>query len=107
MTSLNRFDIFLVHLEPITGSEIGKTRPCAVLSPDDAINALRTVIIAPLTSKRKYYKFRVQLRFRRQQGEIMLDQLRSVDKSRLINKIGKVSVDKHDEILSKLREMFS
>jgi len=104
---LNRFDIFLVRLDPTAGSETGKTRPCVVLSPDDAINALRTVIVAPLTSRRKYYKFRVQLRFRRQPGEIMLDQLRAVDKSRLINKIGKVSQDKHDEILSKLREMFS
>jgi mRNA interferase MazF len=104
---LNRFDIFLVRLDPTTGGETGKTRPCAVLSPDDAINALRTVIIAPLTSQRKYYKFRVQLRFRRQPGEIMLDQLRAVDKTRLINKIGKVPGDKHDEILSKLKEMFS
>jgi mRNA interferase MazF len=104
---LNRFDIFLVRLDPTTGSETGKTRPCAVLSPDDAINALHTVIIAPLTSQRKYYKFRVQLRFRRQQGEIMLDQLRAVDKTRLVNKIGKVPRDKHEEILSKLKEMFS
>ncbi len=104
---MHRFDIYLCRLDPRVGSETGKTRPCVVISPDELNQVLRTVIVAPLTTQRKYYKLRVQCRFRRQQGEIMIEQLRAVDKSRLINKIGKLSEDKHEEVLARLKEMFA
>jgi mRNA interferase MazF len=104
---LKRFDIYLADLNPTRGAEIGKVRPCVIVSPDELNDKLHTVILAPMKSNPKYYRLRVQYRFRRNQSEIMLDQIRSIDKSRLINKIGKVSADKQSEVLSKLREMFT
>lgn len=104
---MKRFDIYLIRLDPTVGSEVRKVRPCVIVSPDDLNNVLNTVIVAPMTTARKHYKLRVQYRLRRTQGEIMIDQLRAVDKSRLTQQVGKISADKCEEILSKLREMFS
>jgi mRNA interferase MazF len=104
---LRRFDIYLCRLSPTVGSEISKTRPVVVISPDELNKVLNTVIVAPLTSQRKFYRLRVQCSFPRQQSEIMIDQSRAVDKLRLINKVGKLSEDKHAELLSKLKEMFA
>jgi mRNA interferase MazF len=104
---LRRFDIYLCRLSPTDGSEISKTRPVVVISPDELNKVLNTVIVAPLTSQRKFYRLRVQCSFPRQQSEIMIDQSRAVDKLRLINKVGKLSEDKHAELLSKLKEMFA
>jgi mRNA interferase MazF len=104
---LRRFDIYLCSLSPTIGSAVRKTRPCVVISPDELNQVLNTVIVAPLTSQRKFYRLRVQCRFRRQQSEVMIDQLHAVDKLRLINKVGKLSEDKHAELLAKLKEMFA
>jgi mRNA interferase MazF len=86
---VNRFEIWLVSLDPTKGSEIAKTRPCLVISPDSANKYLNTVLVAPLTHTRKKYPTRVNCEFDSQDGQIALDQMRSVDKNlRLVKKIG-------------------
>jgi len=100
-----RFEIYLVTLDPTVGSEIQKTRPCIVISPDE-INILRTVIIAPLTSKGFDFIFRPKIKFQNKEGLVLLDQIRTVDKKRLIKKIGKVDENKAKEIANTLVEMF-
>ena len=103
---VSRFEIYLVKLDPTVGSEIQKTRPCIVISPDE-INILRTVIIAPLTSKGFEFIFRPKIKFQNKDGLVLLDQIRTVDKSRLVKKIGKVDENKAKEIADILVEMFS
>src|SRR5205814_4226590 len=88
---VKRFDVYLIHLDPTQGSEIRKTRPCLIVSPDEMNRYLGTVIIAPLTSTLREYPTRVTLRFQRKLGQIALDQIRTIDKSRLIRKLGQVS----------------
>ena len=102
---VSRFEIYLVALDPTVGSEIQKTRPCIVISPDE-INILRTVIIAPLTSKGFDFIFRPKIKFQNKEGLVLLDQIRTVDKKRLIKKIGKVDENKAKEIADTLVEMF-
>ena len=102
---VSRFEIYLVALDPTVGSEIQKTRPCIVISPDE-INILRTVIIAPLTSKGFDFIFRPKIKFQNKEGLVLLDQIRTVDKKRLIKKIGKVDENKAKEIANTLVEMF-
>ena len=101
---VSRFEIYLVALDPTVGSEIQKTRPCIVISPDE-INILRTVIIAPLTSKGFNFIFRPKIRFQDKEGLVLLDQIRTVDKKRLIKKIGKIDENKAKEIADMLVEM--
>jgi len=103
---VSRFEIYLVKLDPTVGSEIQKTRPCIVISPNE-INILRTVIIAPLTSKGFEFIFRPKIQFQNKDGLVLLDQIRTVDKSRLVKKIGKVDENKEKEIADILVEMFS
>ena len=102
---VSRFEIYLVALDPTVSSEIQKTRPCIVISPDE-INILRTVIIAPLTSKGFNFIFRPKIRFQDKEGLVLLDQIRTVDKKRLIKKIGKIDENKAKEIADMLVEMF-
>ncbi len=102
---VSRFEIYLVALDPTVGSEIQKTRPCIVISPDE-INILRTIIIAPLTSKGFNFIFRPKIKFQNKEGLVLLDQIRTVDKKRLIKKIGKVDENKAKEIADTLVEMF-
>ena len=102
---VSRFEIYLVALDPTVGSEIQKTRPCIVISPDE-INILRTVIIAPLTSKGFDFIFRPKIKFQNKEGLVLLDQIRTVDKKRLIKKIGKADENKAKEIADMLVEMF-
>jgi len=102
---VSRFEIYLVALDPTVGSEIQKTRPCIVISPDE-INILRTVIIAPLTSKGFDFIFRPKIKFQNKEGLVLLDQIRTVDKKRLIKKIGKIDENKAKEIADILVEMF-
>jgi mRNA interferase MazF len=85
-----RFDVYLVNLDPTVGSEIQKTRPCLVISPDEINRNIRTVIIAPMTSSLKNYPTRVSCTFRKKQGQIVLDQIRTIDKKRLIKKLGTI-----------------
>ncbi len=105
VTKVSRFEIYLVALDPTVGSEIQKTRPCIVISPDE-INILRTVIIALLTSKGFNFIFRPKIKFQNKEGMVLLDQIRTVDKKRLIKKIGKVDENKAKEIANTLVEMF-
>ncbi len=102
---VSRFEIYLVALNPTVGSEIQKTQPCIVISPDE-INILRTIIIAPLTSKGFNFIFRPKIKFQNKEGLVLLDQIRTVDKKRLIKKIGKIDENKTKEIADTLVEMF-
>jgi mRNA interferase MazF len=101
-----RYEIYLVKLNPTVGSEIQKTRPCIVISPDE-MNILKTVIIAPLTSKGFDFIFRPKITFQDKNGLVLLDQIRTVDKSRLTKKIGVVEEKKAQEIADVIVEMFT
>jgi len=102
---IQRYEIYLVKLNPTVGSEIQKTRPCIVISPNE-MNILNTVIIAPLTSKGFDFIFRPKITFQEKNGLVLLDQIRSVDKKRLVKKIGYVEEKKAKEISKTLVEMF-
>ncbi len=102
-----RFEVYLVILDPTVGSEIKKTRPCIIISPNEMNNHISTVIIAPLTSRLRNYPTRVPCKVEGKQGQVVLDQIRTVDKSRLIKKITTISKPVQNKITSKLLEMFS
>ncbi|MEY3758833.1 MAG: hypothetical protein RIR39_324 [Pseudomonadota bacterium] len=102
---VNRFDVYLIELDPAIGSEIKKTRPCVIVSPNE-MNCLKTVLIAPMTTKGFQAPSRVELQFQDKTGLILLDQLRSVDKSRLIKKLGAVDSKTQKIISSTLVNMF-
>ena len=102
---INRFEIYLVKLNPTVGSEIQKTRPCIVISPNE-MNILKTVIVAPLTSKGFDFIIRPKINFQEKDGLILLDQIRAVDKSRLIKKIGTIEEETAKIVSSTLVEMF-
>jgi len=102
-----RHEVWLVSLDPTQGAEIRKTRPCVVISPDEMNRHLRTVIIAPMTSTIKPYPSRINLTFQGQQGQIVLDQLRTVDGSRLARKLGRVSPRRAHDLSRCLQEMFA
>ena len=104
---MNRFDVYLVVLDPAVGSEIQKTRPGLIVSPDDLNDHLRTVLIAPMTTTVKAYPFRVQCRFGGKKGSIALDQMRAVDKSRLGLRLGILEGTTQGEVLSALAAMFA
>lgn len=104
---MKRFDIYLVKLNPTLGSEIKKTRPCVIISPDEMNDYINTVIVAPMTSTTKSYPTRVNNTFQGKQGQIVLDQIRTVDKIRLVKKIGILDVTSQDEVLSILAQMFA
>lgn len=104
---VKRFDVFLVNLDPTIGSEIKKTRPCTVVSPDEMNRHVRTVIVAPMTTRGVSYPTRVSCKFKGKQGQIVLDQLRTVDKARLIKKLGAVTPATRERVLSVLAEMFA
>jgi mRNA interferase MazF len=102
-----RFDIFLINLDPTIGSEIQKTRPCVIISPNEMNRHIATVIIAPMTTKGKVYPTRVACQFRDKNGQIVLDQIRTIDKIRLIKKLGQISLDEQRVVLDTLAEMFA
>jgi mRNA interferase MazF len=104
---VNRFDVFLINLDPTVGSEIQKTRPCLIISPDEMNRHIRTVIVAPMTTAGKDYPTRVPCEFQRKKGQIVLDQVRTIDKSRLIKKIGTVDPQVQAEVISTLQSMFA
>ena len=104
---IRRFDVYLINLDPTVGSEIQKTRPCLIISPDEMNRHIATVIVAPLTTQGRDYPTRVACKFRGKQGQIVLDQLRTADKFRLIKKLGKVDDLTQTKVLAKLKEMFS
>ncbi len=104
---IKRFDVYLVNLDPTVGKEIKKTRPCLVISPDEMNDYIATVIIAPMTTQGREYPTRVKCHFEGKDGQIVLDQLRTVDKSRLVKKLGKISPGAQKDVLAVLMELFA
>jgi mRNA interferase MazF len=102
-----RFDVFLVNPDPTIGSEIRKARPCLVISPDEVNRFIETVIIAPMTTKGRDYPTRVACVFKGKHGQMVLDQIRTIDKVRLVKKLGRIDKQTQDEVLSVLAEMFA
>jgi mRNA interferase MazF len=105
--ALNRFEVHLVNLDPTIGSEIKKTRPCLIVSPDEMNHNIRTLIIAPMTTKGQDYPSRVACRFRGKSGQVVLDQIRTVDRVRLIRKLGRLDTRTSTRVLEVLQEMFA
>jgi mRNA interferase MazF len=104
---VKRFEVYLIILDPTVGSEIQKTRPCLVVSPDEMNRFIRTVIIAPMTTKGTSYPTRVTCKFQGKQGQVVLDQIRTVDKTRLVRRLGRIDKQTQAEVLSVLSEMFA
>lgn len=104
---IRRFEVYLVDLDPTVGSEIQKVRPCLVISPDEMNAYIATVIIAPMTTTVRNYPSRVNCQFEEKNGQIVLDQIRTVDKSRLVKKLGKINVATQNKVLAVLAEMFA
>jgi mRNA interferase MazF len=102
-----RFEVWLVNLDPTLGSEIAKTRPCLVISPNEVNEYLRTVTVAALTNTRKRYPTRVDCRFANQEGQVALDQIRSVDTIRLVKKLGTLDEPTSQQVCTILQELFS
>ncbi|MBI3653314.1 MAG: type II toxin-antitoxin system PemK/MazF family toxin [Acidobacteria bacterium] len=104
---VKRFDVYLINLDPTIGSEIKKTRPCLIISPDEMNRYINTVIVAPMTTKGRTYPTRVDCRFQGKSGQIVLDQIRTVDKARLVQRLGKVDAQTQTKVSSVLGEMFA
>jgi mRNA interferase MazF len=104
---VKRFEVHLVNLDPTLGKEIQKTRPCLIISPDEMNDHIATVIVAPMTTKGRDYPTRVKCRFQGKEGQIVLDQIRTVDKIRLVKKLGKISAGTQKAVLAILMEMFT
>ena len=104
---VKRFDVHLVNLDPTIGREIKKTRPCLIISPDEMNEHIATVIIAPMTTKGRSYPTRVPCRFQGKEGQIVLDQIRTVDKVRLVKRLGQIDADTQKNVLALLAEMFA
>jgi mRNA interferase MazF len=102
-----RFEVYRVSLDPTVGSEIRKSRPCVVISPDEMNRHIKTVIVAPMTSKGQPYPTRVACEFQGKKGLVVLDQIRTVDKRRLIKRLGTLEEATAKASLVRLREMFS
>jgi mRNA interferase MazF len=103
---VKRGDIWLVSLEPTVGHEIRKTRPCVIISPDEANLYLDTVIAAPLTTNIRDYPSRVALVFKKKKGQVALDQIRSIDKMRLVKRLGNIDASTMKKIFKVLQEYF-
>jgi mRNA interferase MazF len=102
---MEQYDIFLVSLDPAIGHEIKKSRPCVILSPDEMNQHISTVIIAPLTTKSHPYPSRIPLKFKGKEGWIVLDQVRTVDKRRLISRMGHLDSALVQELKAVIKKM--
>lgn len=107
MSGVKRFDVHLVPLDPTVGHEIQKTRPCVVVSPDELNRYFATVLVAPMTSRGRPHPMRIPCRFEGTDGLIVLDQLRTVDKARIIRRLGRVTATEQKLVLAGLAEMFA
>ena len=107
MTPVRRYEVFLVNLDPTQGAEIQKTRPCVVVSPDEMNRHVRTAIVAPLTSTIRPYPTRVEITFQRKKGQVALDQIRAVDKSRLVKHVGRLSEPNARTVAELLQRIFA
>lgn len=105
--AIRRFDVYLVNLDPSVGKEIQKTRPSLVISPDEMNRHIGTVIVAPLTTHGRNYPTRVACRFQGKEGQVVLDQIRTVDKTRLVKLLGGVEKRTQSKVLAVLQEMFA
>jgi mRNA interferase MazF len=105
--AVSRSEVYVVNLDPTRGSEIKKTRPCLVVSPDEMNHHIRTVIVAPLTTRGRPYPTRVPCRFAGSEGQVVLDQLRTVDRSRLVKRLGQIERQTMAAVLAALTEMFA
>ncbi|MDZ7801829.1 MAG: type II toxin-antitoxin system PemK/MazF family toxin [Trueperaceae bacterium] len=104
---MNRFEVHLVTLDPTRGSEIRKTRPCLIVSPNEMNRHVRTVLVAPMTTGGKAYPTRVPVRFRGREAVIVLDQLRTVDKERVVESLGSLDEGVQDQVIAVLQQMFA
>ena len=104
---VSRFEVYLVRLDPAQGHEIRKTRPALIIAPDEMNRHIRTVIVAPMTTRDRPYPSRVPCRFRGKTGQVVLDQLRTVDSARLVTKMGRLGRSTSSEVLRVLQEMFA
>ena len=104
---IKRFEVYLVRLDPTVGNEIQKTRPCLIISPDEMNRFISTVIVAHLTTKGRPYPTRVGVKFKGKRGLVVLDQIRTVDKTRLVKKLGKIDKRTQSAVLALLNEMFA
>jgi len=102
-----RFDVFLVNLDPTMGSEIMKTRPGLIISPDEMNRHIRTVIVAPMTTAGKNYPTRISCTFQNKKGQIVLDQIRTIDKARFIKKLGSIDAQVQVEVITTLQRLFA
>src|SRR5438128_3808567 len=105
--AINRFEVYLVRLDPTLGREIKKTRPCLVISPNEMNHRIRTVIVAPMTTMGQSYPTRVPCRFQGKTGQVVLDQIRTVDHVRLVKQLGRLDRKTGVRVLSVLQEMFA
>ena len=102
---INQYDVFLITLDPTIGHEIKKTRPCLVISPNEMNHTIRTVIIAPMTTKSRAYPTRAPVQFEGKTGWIVLDQIRTVDNLRLIKKLGSINKKEIFQVKAVIKEM--
>ena len=104
---IKRFDVYLINLDPTIGHEIKKIRPCLIISPDEMNPFISTVIVAPMTTKGKSYPSRISCTFQGRKGQIILDQIRTVDKKRLVKKLGVISKKSQSNTLRILQDIFA
>ena len=104
---VNRFDVYLINLDPTVGSEIKKIRPCLIISPDEMNRHIRTVIVAPMTTAGKEYPTRIPCTFKKKKGQIVIDQIRTIDKSRLIKRLGTIDPNTQLEVIAVLQRLFA
>ena len=102
---MKQYEIFLINLDPTIGHEIQKTRPCLIISPDEMNDHIGTIIIAPMTTKSHDYPSRVNIHFQGKEGWIVLDQIRTVDKDRMVIKLGKAGANEIKKVKNVLLEM--
>ena len=105
--AVKRFDVYLTNLDPTIGSEIQKTRPCLIISPDEMNRYIRTVIVAPMTTAGKDYPTRIACQFKKKNGHIVLDQIRTIDKTRLIKNLGSLDAETQLKVISILQRLFA
>jgi mRNA interferase MazF len=104
---VKRFEVYLVNLDPTVGHEIKKSRPCLVISPDELNRYISTVIVAPMTTKGRNYPTRVPCTYQGKEGQVVLEQIRTVDKIRLVKRLGKIDSRTQANVFSVLSELFS
>jgi mRNA interferase MazF len=104
---VNRFDVYLTNLDPTIGSDIKKARPCLIISPNEMNRHFRTVIVAPMTTVGKDYPTRIPCQFKKKKGQVVLDQIRPIDKIRLIKKLGTIDPETQIAAISILQRLFT